>query len=147
MREVVKSVECNCGKIEIYFPSLSKEEIYLMVQFLYTGKISNLSANKYVVAEVLDNLIQLLGFPNCMLSTKGTPYFSSEKTKEFDENMEFVKTIQFDEKVEFDENMEFGKNIELDKIRDKDTIDPLEDFSSNIFRNEKGGANITEENQ
>ena len=73
MREVVKSVDCNCGKIEIVFPSLSKEEIYLMVQFLYTGKISNLSANKYVVAEVLDNLIQLLGFPNCMQSAKGTP--------------------------------------------------------------------------
>ena len=73
MREVVKSVDCNCGKIEIFFPSLSKEEIYLMVQFLYTGKISNLSANRTVVAEVLDHLIKLLGFPNCMQSTKGTP--------------------------------------------------------------------------
>ena len=66
MREVVKSVDCSCGKIEIVFPSLSKEEIYLMVQFLYTGKISNLSENRIVLTEVLDNLTKLLGFPNCM---------------------------------------------------------------------------------
>ena len=210
MREVVKSVDCNCGKIEIFLPSLSKEEIYLMVQFLYTGKITNLSANRNVVAEVLDNLIKLLGFPNGMQSTKATPavpiflketktaqnifqevdsgsikqsskgadqnclkvknqfenfsmdltktvaisngvvdnnvpYFSSEKTKEFAEDMEFVKTIKFDQKAEFDENTELVKIIDFDKIRDEGTMDSLEDFSSNIFRNEKGGANITEE--
>ena len=78
MREVVKSVDCNCGKIEIFFPSLSKKEIDLMVEFLYTGKISNLSANESVVSEVLDNLTKLLGFPNCLQSTKGKPIFMNE---------------------------------------------------------------------
>ena len=73
MREVVKSVDCNCCKIEIFFPSLSKVEIDLMVQFLYTGKISNLSANRTVISEVLDNLTKLLGFPNCLQSTRGKP--------------------------------------------------------------------------
>ena len=73
MREVVKSVDCNCCKVEIFFPSLSKQEIDFMVQFLYTGKISNLSANRTVISKVLDNLTKLLGFPNCLQSTKGTP--------------------------------------------------------------------------
>ena len=83
MREVVKSVDCNCGKIEIFFPSVSKEEMNLMVEFLYTGKISNLSANEIVVSEVHDNLTNLLGFPNCMQSTKGTPVVPifTKKTK------------------------------------------------------------------
>ena len=79
MREVVKSVDCNCGKIEIFFPSLSKKEIDPMVEFLYTGKISNSSAN--VVSEVLDNLTKLLGFPNCLQSTEGkavVPIFMKE---------------------------------------------------------------------
>ena len=73
MRDVVKSIDCNCCRIEIFFPSLSKEQIDLMVQFLYTGKISNLSANRVVVSEVLDNLTKLLGFPNCVQSTGGLP--------------------------------------------------------------------------
>ena len=73
MREVVNSVDCNCGKIEIFFPSLSKKEIDPMVEFLYTGKISNLSANESMVSEVLDNLTKLLGFPNSLQITMGKP--------------------------------------------------------------------------
>ena len=73
MREVVNSVNYNCGKIEIFFPSLSKKEIDPMVEFLYTGKISNSNANKSMVSEVLDNLTKLLGFPNSLQITMGKP--------------------------------------------------------------------------
>ena len=172
MREVVKSVDCNCGKIEIVFPSLSKEEICLMVQFLYTGKISNLSENRTVLAEVLDNLTKLLGFPNCMQSAKGIKTVQnvfeevdrvsikqplvvskgadqncldpSEKPKEFDKNKERFENIEFDEKVELDagEKIEFFTNSEVGEIEDEDAIDSLDDLS---ISNEKENANVIEE--
>ena len=62
MRQIVKSLECNCQKIEIIFASLSKEEIELMVEFLYSGQITNndpLSSNL-----VVSNLKEILGFPD-----------------------------------------------------------------------------------
>ena len=156
MREVVKSVDCSCGKIEIVFPSLSKEEIYLMVQFLYTGRISNLSEKRTVLAEVLDNLTKLLGFPNCMQSPKGIKTVQNvfEEVDRVsikqplvvsngaDQNcldplekpnhkyMECLENIEFDEKVECDKKVEFDEKVELDEKIEFDTnsvVDEIED--------------------
>ncbi len=69
MRKVVKSLDCCCCKIEIFVPSVSKDQIELMVQFLYNGQFSDLGA------EVFTNLVDLLGFPKSMQITKGAPVF------------------------------------------------------------------------
>ena len=174
MREVVKSVDCSCGKIEIVFPSLSKEEIYLMVQFLYTGKISNLSENRIVLTEVLDNLTKLLGFPNCMQSPKGIKTVQNvfeevdrvskgadqncfdplEKPKEFDKNMERFEKIEFDEKVEcykkveFDEKVECYEKVEFDtngEVGEIEDEDAIDSLDNLSISNEKGNANLIEE--
>ena len=52
MRELIISMDCNCCKIEIFFPSLSKEQMELMVQFLYSGKIKDLNLHGSIISEV-----------------------------------------------------------------------------------------------
>ena len=72
MREIVKSLECCCCKIDILFPTVPKEHLQLIVQFLYTGQISNLSGDKKIVSQVLKSLTEL-GFPKCLNNKNGTP--------------------------------------------------------------------------
>ena len=58
-REMVKSVGID-SKIEVIFPSLSKDELEIIVNFLYHGKI--LFSNEKAVSHVYTNLEELLGF-------------------------------------------------------------------------------------
>ena len=70
MQMMVKSANldcCNC-KVEIMCPSLCKQELEIVVQFLYSGKI--LCSDQTVCTQVLANLTQLLGFPS--IDFKGT---------------------------------------------------------------------------
>ena len=60
---LVKSVPC-CRKIEIFVPSLSKEELKLVVEFLYNGEI--ICDDKSIACKVFSNLVQLFGFVECM---------------------------------------------------------------------------------
>ena len=64
MKEMAKSVDCCCSKIEIFFPSLTKDEIELLVKFLYNGEI--ICNDKIVACKVLSNLTDILGFPSSM---------------------------------------------------------------------------------
>ena len=140
MREVVKSVDCNCGKIEIFFPSVSKEEINLMVEFLYTGKISNLSANEIVVSEVHDDLTNLLGFPNCMQSTKGTPVVPifTKKTKTIESVPKEVDDVpknqlllsQSADHSSHEKQKELDENMVLNNGKEEGTNEDLDDLSS-----------------
>ena len=59
MREIVRS--SDCCKIEIIFSSLLKEELGLMVEFLYKGQIS--CSDNTVATQMISNLHELLGFP------------------------------------------------------------------------------------
>ena len=61
MQEIVKSLDCCCCKIEIMCPSLTKQDLELMVQFLYSGKISYL--NKNCMPDLISILTDILGFP------------------------------------------------------------------------------------
>ena len=54
----------DCCKIEIIFSSLLKEELGLMVEFLYKGQIS--CSDNTVATQVISNLQELLGFPKDM---------------------------------------------------------------------------------
>ena len=63
MQEMCKSVDMDpCySKIEIICPSLVKEEVDIIVHFLYSGKI--LCTDQSVASQVSTDLTQLFGFP------------------------------------------------------------------------------------
>ena len=54
----------SCCKIEIFCPSIPKEELEIMVQFLYSGRIYCQDQN--LVPKICKNLTQLFGFPPVM---------------------------------------------------------------------------------
>jgi hypothetical protein len=64
MQEFVKSIDCCCCKIEVFVPSLTKEELELLVKFLYCGEV--ICSNKSIASKVFSNLVQFFGFPECM---------------------------------------------------------------------------------
>ena len=64
MREMLKSMDCCCCKVELFFPTLAKEDLEVMVNFLYNGKI--ICRNRSDLCRVVVNLTQFLGFPNYM---------------------------------------------------------------------------------
>ena len=64
MREMLKSMDCCFDKVELFFPTLAKEDLEVMVNFLYNGKI--ICRNRSDLCKVVVNLTQFLGFPNYM---------------------------------------------------------------------------------
>ena len=64
MQEFVKSIDCCCCKIEVFVPSLTKEELELLVKFLYCGEV--ICSNKSIACKVFSNLVQFFGFSECM---------------------------------------------------------------------------------
>ena len=64
LREIVKSMDCCCCKVELFFPTLAKEDLEVMAKFLYDGKI--ICKNQSDLCRVVVNLTQFLGFPNYM---------------------------------------------------------------------------------
>ena len=60
MREMIGSVGID-SKIDVFCPSLSKEELEIIVDFFYNGKI--VYKNQTVVSQVSRNLEELFGFP------------------------------------------------------------------------------------
>jgi len=63
MRSMIKSasIGCCCSQIEIMCPSLTINELEIIVQFLYSGKIS--CANQGIAVKISNNLTELFGFP------------------------------------------------------------------------------------
>ena len=60
MREMIRTVGID-SKIELFCPSLSKEELEIIVDFFYNGNI--FYTNQAVVSQVSKNLEELFGFP------------------------------------------------------------------------------------
>ena len=60
MREMIGTLGID-SKIEVFCPSLSKEELDIIVDFFYNGKI--FYKNQTVVSKVSKNLEELFGFP------------------------------------------------------------------------------------
>ena len=54
----------SCCKIEIFCPSILKEELAIMVQFLYSGRIYCQDQN--LIPKICKNLTQFFGFPPVM---------------------------------------------------------------------------------
>ena len=64
LRRMIQSFNMDscCSKIEILCPSLSKEELGAIVQFLYSGKIS--CFDQEAKSKLSDILTELFGFPS-----------------------------------------------------------------------------------
>ena len=62
LRRMLKSANMDNFKIEIMIPSISKEELKNMINFLYSGKIY--CPDQTFANQVFDNLIELFGFPS-----------------------------------------------------------------------------------
>ena len=60
-REMIERVGID-SKIEIVCPSTAKSELKMIVEFLYSGKISG--PNHNVVSQASQNLTELFGFPD-----------------------------------------------------------------------------------
>ena len=64
LRRMIESLNMDfcCSKIEILCPSLSKEELGAIVQFLYSGKISRF--DQAFESKLSNILTELFGFPS-----------------------------------------------------------------------------------
>ena len=89
MQEFVKSIDCCCCKIEVFVPSLTKEELELLVEFLYCGEV--ICSNKSIACKVFSNLVQFFGFPECMeINGKPIKVLPKEKFNAFQEKCHLV---------------------------------------------------------
>ena len=92
MCAIASSVKTDCcRKLEIVFPSMSKEALEKIVTFLYSGKI--ICDKKSDASQTLSNLTKLLGYPDVM---------------------DFSQSIKDDEDLEY-ENVNFYRNSDNSK--------------------------------
>ena len=61
MRKILSSTNCCTSDIDILCPSLLKEELEEIVQFLYIGQVSYENETN-----IIDDLTQLFGYPDHM---------------------------------------------------------------------------------
>ena len=59
--EMVRSVDIENSNIDILCPDMTKQEIQILIRFLYTGEIS--CQDQIVASEVSSNLTKFFGFP------------------------------------------------------------------------------------
>ena len=100
MREMVESVGID-SKIQVICPSLTKEELEIIVHFLYSGKI--LSKSQAVIFEIVKNLEELFGFPSLKCNVSETteailmhpkPKIKTKKLKTENEKLKIIKKIK-----------------------------------------------------
>ena len=63
MREMISGIGID-SNIDVICPSVSKEELEIIVQFLYNGKLVH--ADETVVSKASKNLEELFGFPSLL---------------------------------------------------------------------------------
>ena len=82
MREMVKSVNWNCTdlQIAIFCPLVSKDELKIIVNFLYSGKI--LCANVTMGSQIEKLLTELFGFPSISSTEKPETILEKDQVKE-----------------------------------------------------------------
>ena len=83
MREMVKSVNRDCTdlQIAIFCPLVSKDELKIIVNFLYSGKI--LCANGTMGSQIEKLLTELFGFPSISFNQKSETILEKHQVKEF----------------------------------------------------------------
>ena len=146
MREVIKSSDCCCCKIEIFFPSLAREELEIMTSFLCNGEITY--SDQSVVTKVYSNLTKLFGFPKSMTFKKTSGLVKEKVTNEnYDyecEDTENEPDYNPDIEARFDESeimKAYNKRNELQNELLKSLVDKCE---INEFNNEQEIEKIQE---
>ena len=146
MREVIKSSDCCCCKIEIFFPSLAREELEIMTSFLCNGEITY--SDQSVVTKVFSNLTKLFGFPKSMTFKKTSGLVKEKVTNEnYDyecEDTENEPDYNPDIEARFDESeilKAYNKRNELQNELLKSLVDECE---INEFNNEQEIETIQE---
>ena len=74
MRTMIKSTDYCCSKVSVIC-SIPKEELKLIVQFLYSGKL--FFKNQKELSQLSENLTGLFGFPKIHSSQKINQFLSS----------------------------------------------------------------------
>ena len=82
LREMIKSVnlDCNDTPITIYCPFVSKVELKIIVNFLYSGKI--LCSNEEMGFQIEELLTELFGFPSISSNEKPETILEKDRVKE-----------------------------------------------------------------
>ena len=70
LRHIIKHANTDCCKIEIMCPSLTREELEIIVKFLYKGK--TFCTDEAAAIQVVNNLTCLFGFPSRNFDFNGT---------------------------------------------------------------------------
>ena len=68
MRDIVKNFDCCCNNIDIIFSTIKKNQLELMVQFLYKGEI--ICTDQSIATEVTSIIEKILGIPMDMNKTQ-----------------------------------------------------------------------------
>ena len=89
MQEIVKSLDCCCCKIEIMCPSLTKQDLEIMVQFLYSGKISHFNQN--CMPAIIGILTDILGFPIILKNNEIQTDYEALDEQSLKDNKENIK--------------------------------------------------------
>ena len=127
MEKLIKSLDCYCSKIEIILPSVSIEELDLMVEFLYCGQIS--CTNPNLASRVSSNLQELLGFSTSLYISRVilNPYLEKRKMST-EPNIQFFsnETICEEEAVDLmttDNSRDFLSKNELLELKTKEVLE------------------------
>ena len=70
MRKMLKTIEIDENKIEIFCPSCTKEELEIIVDFLYSGELYCMDQS--VASQIFDYLTECFGFPSRNFDFNGT---------------------------------------------------------------------------
>merc|ERR1712083_580778 len=124
LRRMLKSANMDNFKIEIMIPSISKEELKSMINFLYSGKMY--CPDQTFATQVFDNLTELFGFPSKNFDFNGM--ILKNETQD-----EAKEQYQEDTYMEAELDNDGYSNIDdcLDVHMDQNEVKPEEDFDKN----------------
>ena len=152
MREMINNVGVE-SKIEIMCTALTSGELEDIVNFLYTGNISN--QDKSVVSELSKNLTELFGFPSIepMLISKedaeqicsrkrprkewSSPKYLQKRIKIEEENYDFEDETIKSEGHEYENTEEYHIENQTIEPKTEDNNSELKEVSSNRLKTKK----------
>ena len=118
--EMVRSVHSENSNIDILCPDLTKQEIQILIRFLYTGEIS--CQDQIVASEVSSNLTKFFGFPTI---------YQCSTTSIQDNNFESLSVQNVSRKKQLDP----GSNLKHDFA--EETYDIKTEYEEDLINNLK----------
>jgi len=154
MRTMIKSTDSDycCSKVSVIC-SIPKEELKLIVQFLYSGKL--FFKNQKELSQLSENLTGLFGFPKIHSSPKIEPKFQAASNSISKEDLFFSLTKSSNPKESRKHPLtsplvqnEFTKDLVTIKIESKNLVDDTslndDELSDPLDTNVKGDDDETD---